>query len=931
MLRTIDRLRLSFRPGDGGFTAGADAHDATVNGGQLIMVPHHFDGVQMVDGAPMRFSTTEILRGDAAVADAAGSTSLAEDGTVLIARGAVTEMVENQDDGVEQSWRFASAPQGDGDLVVAVAVSGQQEVKASKTGLHFLNPGQLGFAYAHATWVDASRRSWSVPVGWDGREIVMRVPSSVLDRSAYPAVLDPVISAERNVDAAVDGFPGGSASQPVLSRGSGGNYLAVWTDNRNGSQRESEIWAARLRANGAPLDPRGISIAHTSVEEHEASVTWTGSEWLLAWTREDAVNAAIGAATVAPDGTLTDLGIVAGTDGFESQPALASAGGGNALLTYTWNLQIRAMRYSGGSFGAFFTVASTADDEGFSAVAASGSNYLVTWQRGEVPSMSLMARIVNPSGANPTAFTISGPAGSITLPTAVFDGTNYLVAFARGGDIRGARVTTAGTVLDADGVVISSSVDAQTDPALACNSTTCLLTWAARDPSDPDDNTFDVAGQYIGFDLVPVGGEIAISSEPRNQTEPAVSTSGTSAFLVLWTDARSGVSNVFASRILANGTVESPNGLHVNTAIRNAQTRPAYAVGSTTELAVWADSRNFGDDIMSVRYDNAGNKLDALGQVVSDAQGDQTGTSVAFDGGQYVAVWRDSRNSTADVFAARVQEDGALSDPAGIDVATGSGAQFAPDVASDGNSTLVVWQHRATITDGLDIMGAIMAPNGSVSAPFPICQTGDDHVTPSVAWDPSSGLYVVAWADFRTDASPDIYAARVEPDGNVLDPCGTAITTRTNWQLNPDVAVSGNQLLVVWTDFQDDFFGDVYGDRITADATGITRLDGDGVGIATGVSYQTMPVTVGVGSGRWGIAWTDTINENTAGTDIVGTTMQSDGSFEPQYVISGAVYFEANAIFQSGGDGSSNVVQLLYEYNRPATGNLRVKKRTLIY
>ena len=73
-----------------------------------------------------------------------------------------------------------------------------------------------------------------------------------------------------------------------------------------------------------------------------------------------------------------------------------------------------------------------------------------------------------------------------------------------------------------------------------------------------------------------------------------------------------------------------------------------------------------------------------------------------------------------------------------------------------------------------------------------------------------------------------------------------------------------------------------------------------------------------------------TINENTAGTDVLGNTMQSDGSLEPAYLISGGVYFEMGPVFQSGG-GDSNVAYLVYEYDRPSTGRLRVLRRQLTY
>ncbi|HEU5058276.1 MAG TPA: hypothetical protein VFU21_17210, partial [Kofleriaceae bacterium] len=526
---------------------------------------------------------------------------------------------------------------------------------------------------------------------------------------------------------------------------------------------------------------------------------------------------------------------------------------------------------------------------------------------------------------------------TLSLPAATFDGTNYIVVWRRAGDIWGSRVTTAGAVLDSTegvgGVAIAATPNVQADPAITCSASQCLLAWAdARDLTDPDNPALDVVAQRLAFDLSPVGGEITVNSFLRNQDEPSLTTVGTGAFLAVWTDARSGVRNVFATRVSGIGAVLDPNGELVNTSSRNAQNRPAYAIGATTQLATWADSRNFGDDIMARRSDAAGNMLGDGAVVVSDAEWDQTGSAVAFDGTRYVVVWRDTRNVDADIFAARMAEDGTLEDPAGIAVTTAAGGQIAPDVASGGGVSLVAWQDRRDPASGYDLMGAILAADGSVAvADIPICQAPDEQVNASVAWDPNSSLFIVAWSDRRTEGSADIYAARVEPDGDVLDPCGVPISQGLNWQTNPDVAVSGSQILIVWADFRDDFFGDVFGGRITADATGIARLDGEGAPIATGASWQTTPVAVGVGLGRWGIAWTDTINDATAGSDILGQTMLADGTLEPAAtVLSGGIYFETAPAFPSGSGGSS-VTYLLYEYNRPSVGNLRVRRRQLTY
>jgi large repetitive protein len=935
--QSIDQLRLAFQPTEDGFRAGFDTHDAIVTGRDLVMVPYHYDGAQTIEGAPVKLATTSILRGAVNLDTGVSAARLGRSGAVEIDRGAVTEIFENRDDGVEQSWRFAADPGGDDDLVVTVAVTGHQRVATTRTGLHFLNGDRLGISYSQATWIDATRNSWPVPVRWDGQQIEMRVPSAVLDRSVYPAVLDPVIGAESGVDSQVNGFPGGAASSPSLSHGSGTNYLAVWTDGRNGAGHETDIWAARVRADGTPIGAN-ISVARSVILEHQPVVTWTGTEWLLAWTREDVINAGVAAARVSTTGVVTSLGIIANTFRFESRPALASTGGGNALLVYQANSDIFAHRYSGGAFSASFVVADTADLEANPTVAGStGGNYLVAWENGADPGQDIFGRLIAPSNPNPAAFPIAAVDGSLDQPAAAFNGTRYVLVWRRGNlDIWGTRIATDGTVLDTTGteggVEISATPDAQSDPAVACSQTQCIVAFAdRRDPTTTGAAANDLVAQRYAFDWTPNGGEIVISDFLRSQDEPSLVGAGGGGFLAAWTDNRTLSSVVFATAITSTGVVSSPNGELVNTAVKNAQTHPSDAPGTTTHLAVWSDSRSFGDDIRARRYDLSGNRLDADSLSVSDAEWEQSAPAVSFDGSQYVVAWRDGRNIDGDIFAARVQEDGTLSDANGIEVTAAEDHQIAPDIASGGGVSLVVWRDRFLPGTGADILGAIVSADGSVSAPIAICQEENDQVQPSIAWDPNSSLFVVAWSDQR-DGVGDIYAARVDPDGTVLDPCGAPVSLAANAQQVPDVAVSGTQVLIVWEEYRDDVFGDIWGGRITTTGGAITRLDGNGVPIATGASFQTGPTTVGVGLGRWGIAWTDTINTNTAGTDILGNTMAPDGtlSIEPEYLISGGVFFETGASFQSGG-GDSNQVFLMYDYNRPSTGSLRIKRRRITY
>jgi hypothetical protein len=99
------------------------------------------------------------------------------------------------------------------------------------------------------------------------------------------------------------------------------------------------------------------------------------------------------------------------------------------------------------------------------AVAFDGTNYLVAWQdtRNNGPDDIYGARVsVGGSLLDPTGFAISTAGNEQWSPSLAFDGNNYFVTWMdhRSGNsygIYGARVSVGGSVLDPDGIAISTA------------------------------------------------------------------------------------------------------------------------------------------------------------------------------------------------------------------------------------------------------------------------------------------------------------------------------------------------------------------------------------------------------------------------------------------------------------------------------------------
>jgi hypothetical protein len=179
------------------------------------------------------------------------------------------------------------------------------------------------------------------------------------------------------------------------------------------------------------------------------------------------------------------------------------------------------------------------------------------------------------------------------------------------------------------------------------------------------------------------------------------------------------------------------------------------------------------------------------------AYGTQSSPAVAWSGANLLTVWDDERISAdKDIFAARFTAAGEPLDPTGFPICTASSWQTYPDVAAGDQFYLVVWEDYRGGT--YDIYGARVDFDGNVLDPdgFPICMGEWLAELPAVAWDGTN--FLVAWCDDRDLISRDIYAARVTPGGAVLEPNGFRVSSGSLIETNPSVAFNGSDYLLVW-------------------------------------------------------------------------------------------------------------------------------------
>jgi hypothetical protein len=718
----IRQVHFAFRQEAGAWSGGHSTYAVRASAEGLTLTPFHHLGAaveplrasapetaKVVKGAPLMLGAAQLERGGSALERTKALGRVERDGHLALARAeAITEHLRNTEDGVEQSWTFDRAPSGEGELRVRIPAEGLAFTGMTEGGLHFADPRTgLGFRYGHATWVEASGRKTPLQAEYIPGHILVRVPAELLAASAYPAILDPIISPEQTMDTPVLAPASGSQYNPATAS-NGTHYLVVWQDTRAGSN--PVIYGTRVTSAGDVVDTTGLRIATDSLRQYLPAVDSNGTDWFVVWEddRNGAGSRDIYGARVSAAGVVLDsasLALVVWAEIIGTSPG-----------------DIRGARISGAGHVldlSSLLLSTAAGDQRSPAVASHGTDYLAAWQEARNGSSDIYgARVANTGEVlDPSGLALSMDHNTEQAPAVESNGTDYLVVWQdwrdiASPDIYGVRVSGAGEVLDPAGLVIHASAHGLFAPALASNGTGWFVVW------EKNWNGQRLHGTRVantGEVMDPAG--IPICTTAADQRSPAVASNGVDYF-VTWNDYRSGASpDIYGARVLASGTVVDTAGFALGTAAVSEST-PAVASNGTDYLAVWKRDTGLTTDIYATRVTSAGVVVDPAGLALSTAAGGQYAPGVASDGTSYLVVWEDARvPNDRDVYGTRVTGAGEVVDPAGLLISPGADEQRAPAVAFDGANYLVAWEHFVRASGSLDLRGARVTSAGTLLEP----------------------------------------------------------------------------------------------------------------------------------------------------------------------------------------------------------------------
>ncbi len=370
-------------------------------------------------------------------------------------------------------------------------------------------------------------------------------------------------------------------------------------------------------------------------------------------------------------------------------------------------------------------------------------------------------------------------------------------------------------------------------------------------------------------------GAFPVADAPRIQDDPAIAYDG-QVYWVVWRDTREGAGSyaVYGARVDASGKLLDPGGVRL-AAGDGVRGNPAIAAASGQGLAVWRDRRSGRDyDIYGARVDSSGRVLDPGGFPIAAGPGDQVKPAVAFDGADYLVVWVDHRGGPGTLAWTRVSSSATLITRGAVPLSAGSEN---PGLACVTAGCLVVWEQEETDGDRNLMAHLLSRQGGAIREGIVVSAAPRPQLAPKVASDGDG--FLVVWEDRRGPKGiPQIYAAGVSREGEVLDPEGNAVAPEAAHQTFPSVLFGLGTYQVVWSE----------GDERSNPWVRWTRVAGPGgaprrpaAGVAPGTHPQVTPV-IAQGGTRLLAVWTE--YAHSVCCDLYGALLdiQAAGGHDPE-------------------------------------------------
>ncbi len=322
-------------------------------------------------------------------------------------------------------------------------------------------------------------------------------------------------------------------------------------------------------------------------------------------------------------------------------------------------------------------------------VASDGSKFLAVWHGSSVgggdESTWIHGAILDGNGKSGGLLKVVDTAPGKKFPELIFTGKDYLLVWKQGYGISGTPVTAAGKAVNPVGASLATYYQGVQVPGLSFDGTNLLLTYAFG--ADAYNVTHQVWGQRVTTAGAKQGAAFQITSGSfkwKNDTVLARPAFDGQNHLVAWSDGN----NLLARRVTPAGKLVETKPFTLSSAA-GAQVWPALARGHNAALVAWEDTQGGGREINGTVVGQTGTGPFTHKWVAVSSKA-KYAPAVAYDGKSWLVVY----NPTPHIIRAmRVDSAGGTVDPAVITLTSSKAfGVLRPSVAWNGKQYLVVWQ-----------------------------------------------------------------------------------------------------------------------------------------------------------------------------------------------------------------------------------------------
>lgn len=581
------------------------------------------------------------------------------------------------------------------------------------------------------------------------------------------------------------GLAAGDQEEPAMAFG-GGQYLVAWTDwrtDRTGTllldQAGSDIYAARVAADGSLIDTTPIAISLDAGNQNRPQVSWNGTNFLVTWTSQEPTQfywaAAVHGVRVSPQGQVLD-----------AQPI--------EILTYPFSTSV------------FFNAI------------GSGSDWLVIGQGTSSGESDVVGRRVSAQGTllDPTPKVLVSSSTSLVfnISLAYSNGT-YLLAWtdtsvrARRFD---AQLNTIGGVL-----TIASFGSGVSGAGAAGNANGFFVVFGQYTSGNQLGRVYGARVGTNGVNQDP-GGFLIKQESLLSQPEPRVTWDGTNWITSWKPNSFLSSEGLLAARVTTAGQILDPGGVSVK-ANPNAEYEDPELVGKATGGAqiVWADRRSPGPFPLDIYTSSVDGQLQpGVERGVSMGAPRQTGSDVVWNGQSFLAVYKSETSTGQRILAQRISPAGSAIDLQPVQVVAPQAALLgAPRVDWNGSEYLVAFGQGKTLRAiRLDASLAPLDP-----APFDVMPISGNTTADVAAL--GADFLVVGVNNPTQEHVVSVFGRRVSAAGALLDPAPVVLGASYAVQVRT-IALGGRWLVVYRRNAtHDNPFGYVYASFM--DASGGTQ------------------------------------------------------------------------------------------------------------